>query len=535
MRNGTQKGNDGGRTNAAAMGGWWRGLGLICLALAAAMTSPAQDDQSSASKVKFKVLVNIDTPPFGANNGLAQGTDGDLYATTGTGGASKSCFGGLGCGTVYKMTPSGALTTIYNFCSQPNCADGWLSQSALALGKDGNFYGVTAAGGPSASSGPCAPLGCGTIFKFIPSGALTTLYNMCSQPNCTDSGTAFSGVVLGPDGNFYGTTVAGGAYSNSMCVSYSISVGCGTVYRITPQGAFTTLYNFCSQTNCSDGASPYPALTVGTDGNLYGIAAAGGAKGDGTIFKVTLGGTLTTLHSFIGTDGGCFGIWCQAPLVQDPNGNLYGVTGAGGTGGGFGGVFFRITPSGAYTALYNFCSLANCTDGDLPSALVYADDRNLYGAALGGGNTTTICGSAGCGTLFKITPEGVLTTLHTFDGTADGWVEQNLSQATNGIFYGADSSGGTYNDGTIYALSVGLAPFVATLPTLGEVGAPIKILGSNLTGASAVSFNGIAAKFKVVSKSLIEALVPTGATTGFVTVITPTRTLKSNVRFRVLP
>jgi uncharacterized repeat protein (TIGR03803 family) len=537
MRNGKQKGNDGARTNAAAMGGWLRGLSFICVVLTAAMTSPAQEEQPSASTVRFKVLLNFNeqSPQGGLFNPImSQGTDGNLYATTGLGGANKSCFGGLGCGTVYKMTPTGALTTIYNFCSQPNCPDGYEPPGALALGTDGNFYGTTQLGGASANSGPCAPSGCGTIFKITPSGALTTLYNMCSQPNCADSGFAYSGLVLGPDGNFYGTTASGGAQSNSICV-YS---GCGTVYKITPHGGFTTLYNFCSQSNCSDGATPYPALAVGADGNLYGIANVGGANGAGTIFKLTLSGTLTTLHAFDGTDGGCFAFNCLAPLVQAPNGNLYGVTGAGGTGplpgGGSAGVFFRITLSGAYTVLYNFCSLANCTDGGFPDALVYADDRNFFGAAISGGNTT-LCVPYGCGTLFKITPEGILTTLHTFDGTTDGAFSPNLTQATNGIFYGTDDSGGTYNDGTIYALSVGLGPFIETLPTLGEVGARIKILGTNLTGATAVSFNGVAAGFKVISKSLIVAVVPAGATTGVVTVTTPTRSLKSNVRFRVLP
>jgi uncharacterized repeat protein (TIGR03803 family) len=538
MRNERQKGNDGAGATAAGMGAWLRGPGLLCLVLAATMTSPAQDDRSSASKAKFKVLVNIDTPPLGQNTPLAQGTDGNLYGSDVGTLFSPLCSGP--CTAIYRMTPAGTQTTIYNFCSQPNCADGWIPAfSPLALGTDGNFYGVTQYGGLTASSGPCAPVGgCGTIFKITPNGALTVLYNMCSQPNCADGSGVFSGVVLGPDGNFYGTTVNGGTYSNSMCVLYGVGLSCGTVYKITPQGAFTTLYNFCSQTNCTDGASPYPALTVGADGNLYGLAAVGGANGDGTIFKLTLGGTLTTLHSFDGTDGGCFGIWCQAPLVQDPNGNFYGVTGAGGTGvGAFGnaGVFFRITPSGAYTLLYDFCSLANCTDGDVPDALVYADG-NFYGTALAGGNTNTpICGNAGCGTLFKISPEGVLATLHTFGGTTDGFVEQNLTQATSGIFYGADDAGGTYNDGTIYALSAGLSPFAETVPTSGKIGETIQILGNDLTEATSVSFNGTPAVFTVDSKTLISATVPAGATAGFVTVTGPNATLKSNVEFQVRP
>ena len=327
--------------------------------------------------------------------------------------------------------------------------------------------------------------------------------------------------------------MGGGAYNS------------GTLFKVTPQGAFTTLHSFCSLANCADGGNPQTGLVSGADGELYGMTAGGGASCCGTIYKMTPAGKLTTLHSFDGTDGFC-APEC-APMVQAPDGNFYGVAGGGGTGtappGGFAGVFFRITPSGTYAVLYNFCSLANCADGGFPEALVYAGDRNFYGAALNGGNTSDpACPGFGCGTIFKITPEGVLTTLHVFNGATDGWVDQSLAQATNGIFYGADSAGGTGGCtllapgcGTIYALSAGLGPFVETLPTLGEVGQAIKILGSNLTGATAVSFNGTAAKFKVVSKSLIEALVPTCAATGFVTVTTPTRTLKSNVRFRVLP
>ena len=87
--------------------------------------------------------------------------------------------------------------------------------------------------------------------------------------------------------------------------------------------------------------------------------------------------------------------------------------------------------------------------------------------------------------------------------------------------------------GTVFSLSVGLGPFVETQPTSGKVGAAVKILGTNLTGATSVTFNGTAAVFKVVSASLITTTVPTGATTGKVKVTTPKGTLKSNVVFRV--
>jgi len=245
------------------------------------------------------------------------------------------------------MTPTGTLTTVYNFCSQSNCVDGAGPDEggALALGTEGNFYGATVSGGSSANSGPCAPSGCGTIFKITPSGTLTTLYNFCSQPNCVDGDYNVNGVVRGPDGNFYGVTPGNGANNNPLCLGGSTGVGCGTVFRITPEGAFITIYSFCSQTNCADGDTPSTPLVSGADGNLYGETSSGGAYGYGTVFKLTLGGKLTTLHSFDYTDGLC-GFYCS-PMIQATNGNFYGATISGGTnlvpgGGCCGGMCLKL-------------------------------------------------------------------------------------------------------------------------------------------------------------------------------------------------
>jgi uncharacterized repeat protein (TIGR03803 family) len=507
MRNGKQKGNDGARTNAAAMGGWLRGLSFICVVLTAAMTSPAQEEQPSASTVRFKVLFNFSGADFLAYPvALAQGTDGNLYGTTWPITTTNP-------GTLYRLTPAGTLTTIYNFCSQPNCADGGNPSQPLTLGTDGDFCGATSSGGAS---------GNGTIFKVTPSGALTVLYNICSQANCAD-GSFSVGLTLGGDGNFYGAMFGGGAYNN------------GTVFQLTPQGALTTLYSFCSQTNCVDGSHPEPPPVFGADGNLYGITYGGGAYGAGSIYRLTLGGKLTTLHSLDFSDGGI-----PNSLVLAPDGDFYGLAGEGGTGDGpFNGVFFRITPSGAYTVLYNFCSLPNCGDGGAPATLVYANDGNFYGANDGGGNTTASpCVTYGCGTIFKMTPKGVLTTLHVFNGTTGGFGNFALAQATNGSFYGTDDIGGTNGGGAIFALSAGLSPFVQLVPTSGKVGEAIQILGSNLTGASSVTFNGTPAAFLVSSRpkiTEITAIVPVGASSGTVQVVIPSGTLSSNVPFRVHP
>ena len=246
-----------------------------------------------------------------------------------------------------------------------------------------------------------------------------------------------------------------------------------------------------------------------------------------TTTQVAQAQTFTTLHSFDGTDGAN----PEAALVQATNGTFYGTTYRGGAYDL--GTVFKITPSGKLTTLYSFCSQSGCTDGIGPVAgLIQATNGNLYGTtALGGANSQ--------GTIFKITPSGALTTLHSFDGADGSETHAGLIQDTNGKFYGTTTFGGdlncnpSYGCGTVFSLSVGLGPFVETLPTSGKVGAAVKILGTNLTGATSVTFNGTAAVFKVVSKSLITTSVPTGATTGTVEVTTPKGTLKSNVVFRV--
>jgi uncharacterized repeat protein (TIGR03803 family) len=422
---------------------------------------------------------------------LVQGTNGNFYGTTFFGGANYA-------GTVFKITPSGTLTTLHSFCAQRHCPDGELPTAALVQATNGDFYGTTHRGGAN---------GAGTVFKITPSGMLTTLYKFCSQSNCTD-GLAPHGVLIQvTDGTLYGTTVYGGTST------YCGNSGCGTVFKITPNGALTTLHSF----DGADGASPAAGLVQATDGNLYGVTSVDGAKGDGTVFKITRGGTLTTLHSFDGRDGAT----PQAALVQATNGDFYGTTYYGGATGN--GTVFKITASGNLTTLHTFDN----TDGRAPTAaLVRGTDGNFYGTTAGGG-------AYGHGTIFKVTPSGTLTTLHSFDGP-DGFEPYGgLVQDTNGTFYGTAAYSGTSGAGTIFSLSVGLGPFVATRPTSGEVGKAVKILGTDLTGATSVTFNGTAATFTVKSKSEITTTVPTGATTGKVSVVTPHGTLSSNVPFRV--
>jgi len=477
---------------------------------------------------------------------LVQGTDGNLYGTTGYGGANTGCP--YGCGTFFRISTSGELTTLYNFCSQANCTDGWAPSGPLVLGIDGNFYGITEFGG-TGSAGCPSPANCGTVFKVTANGTLTTIYNWCSQPNCADGNYELLSepgpFVQASDGNFYGVNDAGGA-------------GYGTAFKLTPSGTLTTLHNWCSEPNCADGWDAANGLIQATDGNFYGTTYRFGANGLGTFFKMTPSGTLTTLYNFcslggssVCTDGGFpFG-----PLTQASNGDFYGTTSYGGANlqsaacmaqgitGGYCGTVFEITASGTLTTLYNFCSQPNCTDGASPGfQLVQASDGNLYGVTLAGGDpscpTANIPLGPGCGTIFKLTKSGALTTLQVLDSEYQN--PEALFQATLGTFYGETVSGGGYGScfadstcGTVFSVAAGLPPFVETVPTTGQVGAAVSILGTNLTGATSVTFNGTAAVFTIESDTYINATVPTGATTGTVSVVTPSGTLSSNVNFVV--
>jgi uncharacterized repeat protein (TIGR03803 family) len=430
---------------------------------------------------------------------LVQATNGNLYGTTAQGGTN-------GSGTVFKITPGGTLTTLHSFCSDyPSCTDGADPYAGLVQAANGDLYGTAYNGGAN---------GYGAVFKITPSGTLTTLYSFCSQTNCTDGAGPEAGLVQAANGDLYGTTYSGGTSS------------AGTIFKITPSGTLTTLHSF----NGEDAGGPVAGLVQAANGDLYGTTQGGGTNGGGTIFKITPSGTVTTLYSFCPQtpcrDGGA----PDAGLVQAANGDLYGTTYGGGTNGH--GTVFKITQGGTLTTLYSFCSQTNCTDGETPFAgLVQAADGDLYG--------TTIDGANGNGTIFKITPGGTLTTLYSFCSQTNcrdgGQPNAGLVQDTNGDLYGTTDYGGGAASGTVFRLSVGLGPFVKPRPPYGKVGAAIKILGTNLTGATSVSFNGTAAVFTVVSGSEITTTVPSGASSGKVQVVTPSGTLSSNASFRVVP
>jgi len=474
----------------------------FCLAVAA----PAQT---------FTTVVNFQGGGDGIGpSGLMQGTDGALYGTTYAGGNGRGFYGDEQ-GTAFTITPQGA-TTVWDFCSFPNCSDG-AGPLASPVEMNGIFYGT-------------AEL-TGSVYAFIP-------YICCvSHPpiwNCTTFwcetqlySFAWNPYISSPlfataGDNLYGTTIDGGAPGCGAA-----NQGCGTVFKLNVNHMAPTIewiYTFCSQPNCADGQYPYAGVVQATDNNLYGVTGAGGANGNGTVFKITTGGSLTTLYTFTNSDGANG----NGSLLQASDGNLYGVTATGGVNGG--GTIFRISTTGKFTRLYSFCALPNCADGSSPiQALVQGSDGNLYGTTLYGGGSTNCF--QGCGTVFQITLAGVLTTLHAFSGS-DGESPFVLLQSTDGSFYGTAGGGGTYGSGTVFNLSLGLAPFVKTQPVFGKAGTPVTILGP-MGAATGVSFNGTAATFTVLSNTEIATTVPVAATTGAVEVSTAIGTLSSNVPFQV--
>jgi uncharacterized repeat protein (TIGR03803 family) len=480
---------------------------LTLLVLAVAVLTAAAHAQTYTVLYNFSPGTKSGDPANPQYTGIiAQGQDGNLFSTTPVGGTLCGF-----CGVVFKMTPSGALTHVFDF-NTPNGA-GYTPFSGLTLGKVGNFYGTTEAGGT---------FNAGTVFKISASGNLTRLYEFgtCKYP-CKEGISPKAPPVQGRDGDFYGTTPHSSDGTDN-----------GIVYKITPTGKYTPIYAF----DGVSGGNPNDPLTLGTDGNFYGTTAKGGKSFQptcwdssatcGTVFKITPGGKVTFLYKFDKTHGaGPLG-----PLVQASDGNFYGTTSAGGNANGDG-VIFKITPQGKFTLLY---ALNGSVDGKQPSAgLTQVTDGNgntiaLYGATQAGG-------SKGYGTLFKVSLSGGFTRLYDFDNTTGRTPEITLMQNTTGILYGETVDGGSDGAGVFYSLNDKLPAFVSLVSTAGKVGDPVDILGQGFNGTTAVSFNGKAAKFKVVSATYLTATVPSKASKGSVTVKISSGTLTSNHIFVVIP
>ena len=360
------------------------------------------------------------------------------------------------------------LTTLFSFSGAQGSGS---TNGRLVQGPDGLFYGAIETGGTHQD---------GAIFKITSGGVLTTLYSFSGSDGIFPAG----GLTLGPDGNFYGTTYVGGTNALPGYPYPSSVIGAGTIFKITPNGTLTVLHYFKGM----DGEGPFNGVTLGPDGNFYGITANGGVCGDGAIFKITVSGVLTSLYSFCGT-GTSFG------LTLGPDGNFYGTTNTCCNGG----TIFKVTPTGVLTTLYSFSE----GNGEYPnSVLTLGPDGNFYGTATSGyengtntifkvtptGLLTTLYGGAFAssppygftpsggltlgpdgnfygtesfggtssdGSSFRVTATGALTTLYSFSG-ADGKDANNgLTLGSDGSFYGMTSAGGTYNEGTIFSLNVG--------------------------------------------------------------------------------
>jgi uncharacterized repeat protein (TIGR03803 family) len=354
------------------------------------------------------------------DNGLVLGPDGNFYGTTWAGGQGGYGTPTGGFGTFFRMTSDGTLNTLLlfdRFSFHPT--------GGLVMANDGNFYGVSEGGAYDQ----------GTVYRVTPLGAFTSLFSFDGTNGCYPNGR----LLQGGDGALYGTTENGGAFfTNSTLLGY------GTVFRITTNGVFTSLASF----NGTNGVSPMAGLIRGTDGNFYGTTLAGGTgfngsmfSGVGTVFKADPMGALTTLAWFNGTNGSS--PW--ATLVQGRDGALYGSTYGGGESGK--GTLFRVTTGGDLTTLVSFYS----TNGLAPqAAMIQGSDGNFYG-------TTPLGGQYNNGIVFRLTPDARLETLVTFTGVNSA-NPARIVQGPDGNLYGETAGYPSGRGGTIYRLAVPMAP-----------------------------------------------------------------------------
>ena len=408
-----------------------------------------------------------------------EGNDGNFYGTTAYGGDTTKC--NSGCGTIYKITPAGTLTTLHEF----DITHGYGPYTPLVLGTDGNFYG-TATSGASANAG--------VVFRITPAGNFTVLFSFDS----THGESPFSGLVQGNDGNFYGTTIYGGT-------------GSGVIFKITPSGKLTVLHNMNGTT---DGAQPYGGLVQGTDGNFYGAAAYGGtvnancSNGCGTLFKITPTGSYSVLYKFDSTTG------AQAHVTpfQHTSGVVYGDTTVGGTG--------NVNP----------CFTGNC-------GVFYAwQNANLtpfvslmpyFGRV---GRVVELLGQGFVAGKTKVSFNGTAATLTVVSGT------YLTAAVPNGATTGpvtVTTSGVTLTSNKKFRVTPQISSFK---PSSGKVGTAVTITGVSLKQTTAVTFGGVrATSFTVNSDTQVTANVPTGAKTGNIGINTAGGSAGSSGIFTVTP
>lgn len=373
------------RPFAAAASGARASLGVALLCVVASIAT---------ASVTFKNLVNFNGADGNSPSNviLVQGIDGEMYGTTQYGGTAN-------LGTAFKINAAGTLTTLWSFCKQSGCPDGDRPVAGLTVVPGGDLYGTTYAGG--AHNG-------GVVFKITPAGALSVVHSFCGSFGCADGLNPQAPLLLASDGNLYGTTLLGGVGGCGGCH------GGGTAFRISLSGAFAKIHDFCTGT-CSDASNPSNVLVQATDGNFYGEMTGRSGYYAGNVFRMTPAGKVTVLYTFCKLTSCTDGVFPQGGLVQGANGDLYGTTQSGGKYND--GIFFAITLAGTPTTLHSFDYVtAGNLGADIDSGVILGNDGNFYGASAEGGKGCVF----GCGTTFKITPAGVLTTLHEFQNISDG-------------------------------------------------------------------------------------------------------------------
>lgn len=359
---------------------------------------------------------------------LIQGSDGNFYGTT-TG-------RDVDYGAVFKISGTGAFTVLHKFTGG---SDGEFPLGGVVEGPDGNYYG-TSSGGPNP----------GTVFKVTSSGGFTVIHSFCSSVdsygNCLDGNSIHAGLVLGSDGNFYGSTEAGGAYAQTGCLG-----GCGVLYKITPSGTLTVLHEFCSVTDdygdCADGDLERAVLLQGSDGDFYGVTQYGGTYnncdgGCGIIFKMSRSGEFTTIYNFTGLLDGFYPI---TTFVEGSDGKMYGTSFEGGTNlcGTMGcGSVYSVDSTGTFDLIGLFGINAISPE----AGLALATDGNFYGTLINGGADNH-------GIVYLITPAGDINTVYDFANSNDFTPIGGVMQGSDGQFYGTTQYGGQFDWGTVYKLS----------------------------------------------------------------------------------
>jgi uncharacterized repeat protein (TIGR03803 family) len=390
---------------------------------------------------------------------MVLGLDGSFYGTTYSGGSAHA-------GSVFKMTSTGQVTVLHSFNDGSIAEDGVNPQTGLLLGSDGNFYGTTYSGGPPVQGGS----GWGVLFRITPQGVYSILHYFSDGTVLNDGRSPNGGLVEGPDGAFYGVTIAGGTGTYSG----------GTVYRITPQGMVSILHNFADSTVPNDGSDPVGNLTVGPGGNLYGVTASGGSNEDqGIIFMISpSGASYSVLHVFGSVGGMSDGASPTGGLVLGPDGNFYGTRVNLGSSAS---DFFKITPQGAETDLSSAATVAP----GLPGPLTLGPDGNFYGMGARGGLENQ-------GAIFCMAPSGNVTVLHSIgDGSIPGEggffanaVPAALVLGSDGDFYGTLPSYGTAGFGTVFKLVPGGMGLINPVSVNGSVGLPFRYAVTTTTQAT---------------------------------------------------